>query len=675
MATPSIRRAVRNFVLASAASLVSGLIVPVSILRAQVPGDTAALPEIVVTATRYPVPPESLSATLTVLKGDDLRAQGISFVADALREVPGLHLVQGGSFGAATSLFTRGGESDYTKVLVDGVPVNQPGGAYDFASLTTDNVERIEVLRGPASVLYGSDAVSGVVQIITRDGAGPTRVDADAEAGTFGTVRWSAAAHGGTGGSADAGGAALGWSGSLSRLTTDGAYAFNNAYRNTAASVRLRARPDAETDAALTFRFTDGRFAFPTDFTGALTDRNQFNTDRTTTVSLDVSRRLARGLEGQLLVGRNAERSGFDNTPDPPPGPADVETSRARVRRETAEARALYTGLPRTTLMAGVALDHQHEHSTDESDFGFGATADTFAAARHDWGFYAQASAEPGRRVRLSAGGRLDRNSRFGDFWTWRTSALVLLTPATRLRASAGNAFKEPSFFENFATGPFATGNPNLAPERTQSFEGGIEQDALHGHVTLSITGFAQRFRDLIQFTGAPPAPGAPNYFNIAAANASGIEASVDLKRLGPVGLTAGYTWLHTRVTDAGFDTGPDANFVTGERLLRRPGHALTLRAYSDPRARAQLGAELEVVGARDDLRFAQFPTPTTRIELPAYATLDLSGHVRLLGAGRAPGLGVTLRVENVFDKDYEQVAGFPARGRTLLVGLASSYR
>ena len=139
-------------------------------LAAQETADTASLPEIVVTATRYPVRPDSVAATVTVLRGDDLRAQGIRFVTDALRQVPGAHLVQSGPYGAATSLFVRGGESDYVKVLVDGVPVNQPGGFYDFGSLTTDNVERIEILRGPGSVLYGSDAIAGVVQIVTRQG-------------------------------------------------------------------------------------------------------------------------------------------------------------------------------------------------------------------------------------------------------------------------------------------------------------------------------------------------------------------------------------------------------------------------------------------------------------------------------------------------------------------------
>ncbi|MBI1808865.1 MAG: TonB-dependent receptor, partial [Gemmatimonadetes bacterium] len=138
---------------------------------------------VVVTATREPVASAVPTATTTVLRGDDLRAAGITRVADALRLVPGASVVGSGSVGSQTSLFLRGGNSDYVRVLIDGVPVNDAGGGFDFSTLTTANIDRIEVLRGPASVLYGSDAVTGVIQLFTRQGAGP--------------LHWSALAGGG----------------------------------------------------------------------------------------------------------------------------------------------------------------------------------------------------------------------------------------------------------------------------------------------------------------------------------------------------------------------------------------------------------------------------------------------------------------------------------------------
>src|SRR3989454_6627433 len=139
-------------------------------LTAQQPQDTVVLKPIVVTATRVPVAADLVASAVTVLRGADLVAQGIRTVADALQSVPGAHIVETGSFGGQTSLFMRGGESDYVKVLLDGVPLNQAGGGIDLAHLTTDNVDRIEVVRGPVSVLYGSDAMTGVVQGFTRTG-------------------------------------------------------------------------------------------------------------------------------------------------------------------------------------------------------------------------------------------------------------------------------------------------------------------------------------------------------------------------------------------------------------------------------------------------------------------------------------------------------------------------
>jgi len=144
----------------------------------QTPIDTATLAPVVVTATRTDVKPVAPLASTTVITGAELRAQGITTLGDALAGVPGVFAPQSGSYGAQTSLFLRGGESDYTEVLVDGVPVNDPGGAIDLANLTTDNIDRIEIVRGPTSVLYGSNAVTGVIQIFTREGSGPARVNA-----------------------------------------------------------------------------------------------------------------------------------------------------------------------------------------------------------------------------------------------------------------------------------------------------------------------------------------------------------------------------------------------------------------------------------------------------------------------------------------------------------------
>ena len=623
-------------------------------LDAQETRDTVSLPEIVVTATRYPMAPDSVAATVTVLKGDDLRAQGIHFVGDALRQVPGAHVVQGGPYGAAASLFVRGGESDYVKVLVDGVPVNQPGGFYDFASLTTDNVERIEVLRGPGSVLYGSDAIAGVIQIVTRQGGDGLRLGAAGEAGSFGSVRWEASAVGGA--------RALGWSASLSRLTSDGTYAFNNDYRNTVASGRVRALAGGRTTLSVTGRYHDAKYNFPTDFTGVPVDRNQFTTDRTSAFALDLGHRLTGAVEGQLLLGRSDIETGFENPADPPPGPDFASSDHTSIDRTSAEAR-VQLDLPRGIRgVAGASFEAQRQDVTG-----------AFRESRDNWGLYAQATVLPVSRVQLTAGGRLDENEKFGSFWTYRAAALAFASPSTRIRASVGTGFKEAGFYENFDT-PFSLGNPDLRPERTFSVEGGVEQDLARGVVGIGVTLFAQRFRDLIQFTFPGPQAGGPNYFNVAAANANGLEAVLHLRPRWPVTGSISYTHLASQVTDAGFDSGDAATFVEGERLLRRPDDALAVRVESAFAGRIRLGAVLSLVGSRDDTRFGQFPEPNARVELPAYMTLDLSGTLTVLQRRRGtPGLDLTARFENLFDEDYEQAVAFPARGRGMFVGLSTT--
>jgi vitamin B12 transporter len=621
----------------------------------QVAGDTTSLPEIVVTATRYPIPADSVASTVTVLRGDDLRAQGIRFVADALRQVPGAQVVQGGPFGAAASLFLRGGESDYVKVLVDGVPVNQPGGFYDFGSLTTDNVDRIEVLRGPASVLYGSDAIAGVVQIVTRGGEEGLRLSAAGEGGSFGSARLEASALGG--------GEALDWSASLSRLTSDGTYELNNEYRNTVASGRLGAALGERTTLGLSGHYHDALYHFPTDVTGAPVDPNQFTTDETATLALEATHRFSETLDGQLLLGRSDIENGYENPADPPAGPETGSSDQISTDRTSADAR-LRLGLPSGIEgFAGGTFEAQRQGATNAFDEG-----------RDNWGIYAQVSALPVSRLQLTASGRMDENERFGTFWTWRAAGLAFASPTTRLRASAGSGFKEPSFFENFDT-PFSVGNPDLRPERTLSFEAGIEQDLVRGVARVGLIGFVQRFRDLIQYTFVAPEPGGPNYFNVAAADANGVEAVLEAGS-GAVRGTLSYTHLWTEVTDAGFDAGDAATFVEGERLLRRPDDAISARLETAIAVRARLGATLIWSGPRDDIRFGQFPEPNQRVELPSYTTLDLSSVVTVLPPRRGrPGLELTVRVENVFDEQYEQSVGFPARGRGVFIGASTGVR
>ncbi len=606
------------------------------------------LPDIVITANRRPVHRDEVTSRITVITGDELRARGVRQIVDALRGVAGLTVVQTGAFGGTASLFLRGGESDYVRVLVDGVPVNEPGGSFDFAHLTADNVERIEILRGPASVLYGSDAVAGVIQIFTRHGAGQGRVDANAQGGTYGTTRLSVHAEGGS----ETARFSLG----VSRFRSDGLYAFNNGYDNTAASGRFTVRPDARTDATFTFRYTDAEYHFPTDGAGVLADSNQFTATETTTLGVDAGRFLSDRLEVRAQLGLNDIGSLFDDQQD---NVADTVgffrfRSQREIRTRSADGRINYYLSGTSVLTAGAAIGQEWERTDADR-------------TRLNRSYYAQAVAALPAGLSVNAGVRVDDNDRFGTFVTYRGGVGYRFSFGSRVHVGAASGFKAPSFFETFDS-PFSVGNPTLEVERSRSWEAGVEQLLLSGRVVASATYFVQRFRDLIQFTFASPNPGDPNYFNVAEADADGVEVEVEAVPLRGLRVRANYTRLRTDVRDAGFDDGPDATFVVGDRLLRRPTHAFAALAQYSLLGRASLGAEVRYMGTRDDRDFATFPA--TRMTLPAYTVLDLSATVDVIAPRRSmPGLAATIRIENALDEAYAQAVNFPALGRTVVVG------
>jgi len=631
-------------------------------LSAQSP-DTVSLPPVVVTATRVPTALDAVPAAVTVLSGDHLRAQGIRTVAEALRTVPGAQVVETGSFGGQTSLFLRGGESDYAKVLLDGVPLNQPGGAFDFANLTTDNVDRIEIVRGPASVLYGSDAVTGVIQIFTHAGRGMPRITAGGETGGYGSSRIAAHVAGG--------GAGADYSLGLTRFESDGLFRFNNQYRNSVLSARLRVGRPMASQAVLVARYGDGVFHYPTNSAGQLVDRNQHQAETGPALSLDLSHPFGARLVARALLTLHRSTRRLEDPQDSSGDTTDFAYdfhSRDRIGRAGVEGRVDYHFASATTLSAGVSVERATLQSTNRCTGSFGdCSSAALDTARVDRGYFLQALTVRGR-ASLVAGARLDQDDRFGSFVTYRTGATYRAASATRLRVAVGTAFKAPTFFETFATG-FVTGNPDLKPEHSRSWEAGIEQTLAGGRATAALTWFDQRFRDLVDFSF----DSTPSYRNVARARARGLEAVARTVLGAAWSVDAEYTYLATRVLDAGFDQTSGAAFAAGQRLLRRPTHSAGLVLGYRGGRRATAGLVLRYTGGRDDLDFSTFPFP--RVTLAPSTRVDASVSVTILsGQATAPALTLTGRVENLFDDRRREVVNFPTRGRTLFLGGRASF-
>ena len=615
--------------------------------------DAFTLEGLIVTASPTVRSVDAVANHVTLLSGDRLHALGVRSLADALRDVPGLTVVRGGSFGSVTSVFVRGAESDHTLVLVDGVQVNQAGGGFDFEAVGTDNVERVEIVRGPASALYGSDAIAGVIHVITRTGRGAPTASLSWNAGSFGRRDWASTFQAGT--------ARAGYSVSLSRRTSDGVLAFNNGHAATIASGMARLRPDDRTEVRVSMRLTDREYHFPTDGAGAVVDRNAFTYEDALIGTIGVSRSLSERVTLEARVGVHDTDGGTDDAQD---GPADTLgffgfTSLNDFLRATADVRAHVT-LPGGVATLGYEFEQERQRSFTASESEFGPSSGRSQSRRNNHAAYAHVSGGADA-IAISLGVRGEENERFGRSGSWQLGVSWLAVPrlGTRLRASAGSAIKEPTFFENFATG-FAVGNPELAPERSRSWEVGAEQPLAGDRLVARATWFQQSLRDLIQYTFTPPEPGGPNYFNIAAAGARGLEVDVD-GRFGRSSVGASWTWLKSEVVDAGFDDGAGATFVAGEPLLRRPAQQLAVRAGMAIAGFDARGT-YAVTGSRSDRDFSTFPA--TPVDLTSYGLLTLG--VTWAASG---SLELEVRGENLLDADYQEVFGFPAPGRGLYIG------
>jgi vitamin B12 transporter len=606
-------------------------------LAGQQPQDTVVLKPVVVTATRVPVAANMLASAVTVLRGSDLVAQGIRTVAAALEAVPGAHLVETGSYGGQTALFMRGGESDYTKVLLDGVPLNQAGGGIDLAHLTTDNVDRIEIVRGPVSVLYGSDAMTGVVQIFTRTGQGAAQVGAELRAGTYASTEGALDVVGGT--------KTIAYSARVSQFRSDGLYPYNNEYRNSVVSARIRVAPDARSDASLTYRYGDDIYHFPTNGQGAPVDSNQRAAERGPLLSLSAGRFIGDHVEARLGAAAREARLFFNDEPDSP-GEDGTFWSKDWIRRATANALLTWRAHGASATV-GVEYEDQRQRGASEFSASFGTFPNPSVDVRRtNTGYFAQAVITAGPSA-ITVGGRFDDNSQFGTHATYRAGVVYGLREGIRLRASAGTGFKEPTFFENFATG-FVVGNPGLDPERSSSWEVGVERGA------VAVTYFNQRFRGLIEYDPAP-ALGDPNYFNVGGAIADGIEANASASIATRATLAVSYTYLHTRVEQSG-SSDPNGSFAPGKPLLRRPTHTVAPRLAATLSERSHVMLEARWVGKRDDVG-------PQRVTLRPYTRVNLSGDYAI---GRVMA---SARLENVFNDQAQEINGFRPRGRTVMVG------
>ncbi len=647
---------------------------------------------LIISATRTETSLSESPSSVSVVSVNDLRRSQRVSVLDVLRAAPGVHVVQTARRGGVTSLFVRGGESDYTKVLVDGVPVNDAGGAFDLADLTTGNAERVELVRGAQSALYGSDAMSGVLQFVTRRGTTSVpELELEAEGGSFAFNRQSARLAGANKG--------FDYSLSFAHLRTAGR-GNNDDYQNRTASANLGYRFSERTQLRLTVRNENSGLGVPGATARYFNDPDERAKRRRLATGLRLDDQTTqRWHQSVSFVFAESDYQSFDpvaqdltkpNTPrDTTFAFNDFASSFSNHQRRRGLRYQSDLVLPANNLLSA-GIEWEQERAVFVSDF---AGTDRNAPERRNVGAFVQDQFAFSSRLLLTAGLRLENNHAalpaqfrsslssagsaafagdpgFGTKLTPKVSAVFFArrgsntAGATKLRASYGEGIKAATLVEAFSPSPFFLGNPGLRPERARSFDAGIEQLLLNERLRLEATYFENRFRDQIIFVSDPATFGPiklsngllTSFINNDRARARGVELSVTARPMRRLSFGGNYT-----LTDSALIEARDAKSEIGLPLLRRPKHSGSLNvSWTGEKFEANLDAFF--IGRRRDLD----PVTFSRFAYnQGYAKVDLAGSYRL-----SPRISAFARIENLLNQEYQEVLGYPAYRLNFSAGL-----
>jgi outer membrane cobalamin receptor len=632
--------------------------------------EVAAVREhVLVTATRTDAPASQVGASATVFTADTLERRQTPLLADLLASTPGAMVVRNGAPGALASLFVRGGESDYNKILLDGVPLNGPGGSYYLTNLTTEHLDRVEIVRGAYSSLFGSDAMASVVQLFTRRADGTARGPrgtAQIDGGTYGTLHATAGVSGAT--------RRVDYSAGVASLTTDHRVP-NNRLKNTTLSMNLGVRLGRAT----TLRFvgrgelehtgTPGPTAFGRPDLDAFFERN----DGIFSVSLERAPSGAVRHQASYSIARSRQTS--TNLHLDPPFTATFDgraaiwqstdflnDSRTDLRRHHGsyqlDARlpaAVSAGDHRLTVIA----DWDGERAAAEDRLGRTATANS----RNNAGAAIQHQALWPRLFAV-AGVRVERNGSFGTAVVPRASLVLMARSGsasigdTRLKISAGTGIKEPAMIESFSASPYFRGNPGLRPERSRSIEAGVDQRFADGRGKAELTWFDNRFTDIISLV-SNPITFEGQYFNVGATDARGLELNVEAAPIAAVSVRASYTFLDSAIVDS---TAPgNVLFAPGQWAFWRPRHSGSAGvSFQWNRIAADLNGVF--VGRFVDSDFGLFDPPLT--DNPGHTTWDARLSLRV--TRQLTGI---LIVDNLTNADYSAPFGYQPLGRAIRAG------
>ena len=636
---------------------------------------------VLVSATRAQATPEQAAVAANVVTGVQFQARNFINVPDMLRELPDMTIYDSGRRGGETSIFTRGSSSTSTLFLLDGVPLNDPGGQINLAHLTSTDIDRMEAVRGPESILFGAEAADGVVQLFTKRGNPEATLPhgfVSFEEGNFQTDRWMAGINGGLFGRLD-------YSLAADELHTGGEFQ-NDFYRNNTGSANVGYRISDATQIRGIFRVYDAHVGTPGQVAYDAIDyfANEQTRDESLSFRVDDSRgskyfqtlsfsyhRLHdlfnenEPYSSQNLAAllRDVPDGAFPATYfvallDPNNLPAQVPAG-TRISLAT----AYFGPYGSLNITERKTVDYQGTLAQNAGALVFGydyqdqsGNVSGTPASRNHNGIFVNEQYSFGSRLYISAGARYEHSSAFGGEFVPRAGLGYRLagehgaSTSTYFRLSAGRGISEPSLYENYIQSPYAVGNPNLKPEKTNSYEAAIVEEWWHRRVRSEVATFRNSFKDLITFVGE-------SWQNVEASWARGVEFSSEARLPLNLLVSGNYTRLYTDITSS---VSPvDSDTGVGQTLLRRaPNSGSVSISYTPKRWTVVAGAN--IVGVRHD---SDFLFGINRN--PAYQNVFLSASYTL-----SKHFTPVLRIDNLLNENYQEVLGYTALSRSIMGGL-----
>ena len=584
---------------------------------------------IVVTANRRPQPLSEVGSSISVVTGEDLERNQQSFVLDALESLPGVSISQNGSFGGTAFVSIRGAGSNNTVLMVDGIQLNDassPGGAFNFSTLDTYNIDQIEVLRGPQSVLYGSDATGGVINIITKTGGDGLGGKIFAEGGSFNTQRGGATLHGGT--------EKLGFNISASGINTDGISAADENDGNTERDGLSSYTVTGKLTSNLTDTFKLEALSTYTDSTShydnsfpTLSDGSGVHTSETEQF-FGALRSNLELLDGKFQNTFSAEYAEIDRVLTSDFGPYE-----AKGRRTNFDYLGVYTVDENWVVTGG--LQHETVKTTGESDISFDLSS-----------FFGEIGFTGIDGLTLTAGGRYDDHETFGGATTFRvTGSYEFDETGTQIIANVGEGFKAPSISQlTFQCLTCDDLNEDLKPERSIGYEIGVRQAIWEDRVNFGITYFYHKIEDKITYLSF-----SEGYTNLDSTDSKGVEISFDAQLTDQLRVNGSYTYTDPK------------DRTTGDLLIREPKNLFSGSIIWMPVDRVTTTLNIVHNGQELNSNSTTFNPSWTRVDLrTSYEVMD--------------DLFVYGRVDNLFNEEYQHVQGYGTPDRSYFAGIRKNF-